>query len=222
MEITFIKARDLPEAWFRCLRSTLEKGREYVIDRGSWVGHKRKELDMAVIQVERPSMRPLIPDVKPGIPPPTSMDYIEDYMSYLMTSLRADNEQYTYGEDLEIQIPEVIKMYREQGHNTNQGYMTVGKPQSIFLEDPPCLRGIDTRIRDGKLNFIMYFRSWDLWAGFPSNLGGIQLLKEFMACEIGVEDGEIIVSSKGLHLYDYCWDIARAAAGIEGLQGNLV
>ncbi|MDP2719459.1 MAG: thymidylate synthase, partial [Dehalococcoidia bacterium] len=173
-------------------------------------------------QVEKPSMRPLVPDVKPGIPAPTSMDYIENYMSYLLTSLRADNEQYTYGEDLEVQIPEVIKMYREQGHNTNQGYMTVGKPQSIFLEDPPCLRGIDTRVRDGKLNFIMYFRSWDLWAGFPSNLGGIQLLKEFMACEIGVEDGELIVSSKGLHLYDYCWDVARSAAGMEGLQGDLV
>jgi thymidylate synthase len=31
-----------------------------------------------------------------------------------------------------------------------------------------------------------------------------------MAREIGVEDGEIIVASKGLHLYDYCWDLAKA------------
>jgi thymidylate synthase len=30
-----------------------------------------------------------------------------------------------------------------------------------------------------------------------------------MAKEIGVEDGEIIASSKGFHLYDYCWDIAK-------------
>jgi len=57
---------------------------------------------------------------------------------------------------------------------------------------------------------MLYFRSWDLWAGFPSNLAGIQLLKEYMAKEIGVEDGEMIASSKGMHLYDYCWDLAMA------------
>ena len=86
--------------------------------------------------------------------------------------------------------------------------------QSFYLSDPPCLRAIDTRIRDDKLNFIVYFRSWDLWAGFPSNLAAIQLLKEYMACEIGVADGELIASSKGLHLYQYAWDLARATARI--------
>jgi len=109
----------------------------------------------------------------------------------------------------------VIRMYREQGFNTNQGYMAVGNEDSIFLDDPPCLRGIDTRIRDNRLNFIVYFRSWDLWAGFPSNLAAIQLLKEYMASEIGVEDGEIIGMSKGLHLYEYSWELARAAARMD-------
>jgi thymidylate synthase len=27
--------------------------------------------------------------------------------------------------------------------------------------------------------------------------------------EIGVEDGEMIVASKGLHIYDYAFDLAR-------------
>jgi thymidylate synthase len=102
-------------------------------------------------------------------------------------------------------------MYKEDGFNTNQAYMTVGNEQSIYLSDPPCLRGIDTRVRDNKLNFVVYFRSWDLWAGFPSNLAAIQLLKEYMSSEIGVEDGELIASSKGLHLYEYTWDLAKSA-----------
>ena len=88
--------------------------------------------------------------------------------------------------------------------------MTVGDPQSIYLSDPPCLRGIDTRIKDGKLNFYVYFRSWDLWAGFPSNLAAIQTLKEYMGNEVGVEDGEMICLSKGMHLYEYTWDLAKA------------
>jgi thymidylate synthase len=87
--------------------------------------------------------------------------------------------------------------------------MTVGEPQAIYLNDPPCLRGIDTRIKDDKLHFIIYFRSWDLWNGFPANLGAIQLMKEYMASSIGVADGEIIASSKGLHLYDYVWELAK-------------
>ena len=67
-----------------------------------------------------------------------------------------------------------------------------------------------SRVRDNRLNFIVYFRSWDLWAGFPSNLAAIQLLKEYMASEIGVGDGEIIAMSKGLHIYEYAWELARA------------
>ncbi len=87
--------------------------------------------------------------------------------------------------------------------------MTVGDSQSIYLKDPPCLRGIDTRIRYGKLHFMVYFRSWDLWNGFPANLAAVQTLKEYMADAIGVGDGEIIATSKGLHLYDYVWQLAK-------------
>jgi thymidylate synthase len=93
--------------------------------------------------------------------------------------------------------------------------MAVGNEQSISLPDPPCLRAIDTRIRDGKLNFVVYFRSWDLWAGFPANLAALQLLKEYMSSEIGVGDGEIIALSKGLHLYQYAWELAKTAARVD-------
>jgi len=215
MQITFVEARDLPEAWFLCLRKTLTQGREYTIERGSNVGHRRKELDFIVLQVRHPERRPLVPDVPQGVPPPSSMEYVENYLQYLMTSLKADNEQYTYGEDLSEQIPELIRMYKEDGYNTNQGFMAVGSKESIKLPDPPCLRGIDTRVANGKLHFISYFRSWDLWAGFPSNLAGIQLLKEYVASEIGVEDGELVALSKGLHLYEYTWELARVAARVD-------
>jgi len=215
VNISLIEARDLSEAWFLSLRKTLAEGHEYKIDRGSYTGERRKELDFVVIQIRRPGTRPLTPDVPQGVPPPTTMEYIESYLPYLMTAHRAEGEQYTYGQYLEKQIGEVIKMYQEDGHNTNQAFMAVGDAQSIFLSDPPCLRAIDTRIRDGRLNFVVYFRSWDLWAGFPSNLAAIQLLKEYMASEIGVNDGEIIASSKGLHLYEYSWELAKTAARIE-------
>ena len=214
MEISVVEARDLPEAWFLCLRRALTEGYEYKIERGSYAGQQRKELDFVVVRVRNPGTRPLIPDVPQGVPPPTSMEYIESYLPYLMTAHKAEGEQYTYGQYLEEQIPQVIKMYKEDGYNTNQAFMTVGGKDSISLSDPPCLRAIDTRIRDDRLHFIVYFRSWDLWAGFPSNLAAIELLKEYMASEIGVGDGEIIALSKGLHLYQYSWELAQITAGM--------
>jgi len=36
-----------------------------------------------------------------------------------------------------------------------------------------------------------------------------------MAAEIGVDDGEITRMSKGLHLYEYSWELARAAARMD-------
>jgi len=212
VNVSVIEARDLSEAWFLCLRKTLTEGYEYKIDRGSYAGERRKELDFVVVKVKNPGTRPLISTVPQGVPPPTSMEYVESYLPYLMTAHKGEGEQYTYGQYLEKQIPKVIEMYKRDGYNTNQAFMAVGDDQSISLDDPPCLRAIDTRIRDNKLHFFVYFRSWDLWAGFPSNLAAVQLLKEYMASEIGVGDGELIALSKGLHLYEYAWELARITA----------
>ena len=217
MELTQIKAKALPEAWFLCifnlLKGEIEQNgttHKYTIDRGSFEGHQRIEFDHVTIRVEYPSSRPLVPDVPLGVPAPVTQEYIDGYLPYLMCNGKSGNEDYTYGQDLEEQIPQVIQMYKNDGYNTNQAFMAVGSKDSMRLKDPQCLRGIDTRILDGKLHFVVYFRSWDLWGGFPANLGGIQILKEYMASEIGVADGELIASSKGLHLYDHCWDLAKA------------
>ena len=228
----FIDAFDLDDAWFQCLSAILDNGHVYTITRGSYEGQKRLEFDFASVRVRKPSHQiiPIIPEGM-SIPAPTDMDYVQGYLSYLLTGAKTQTEDYTYGERLvdpkikvkqnsagkdysELplnvnQVEEVIKMYKEKGPGTNQAVMEIGMPSDIKLSDPPCLRLIDTRIRYGKLHFILYFRSWDLWGGFPSNLGGLQLVKQYMAGEIGVEDGEIIAVSKGLHLYDYVWDLAK-------------
>jgi thymidylate synthase len=217
LKLEFIEARDLPEAWFLCIRRVVEVGYDYPVDRGSFEKvHQRKGFDYVTVHIKYPGTRPLIPDIPPGLglEPPVTMEYVEAYATrYLMSSVREQGEDYTYGEDLEKQWPEVIKMYQEQGFGTNQACMSVGNADSIFLGDPQCLRVVDTRIRYGKLYFIVYFRSWDLWNGFPANLAALQLMKEEMVREISkvrpVEDGGIIASSKCLHLYDYAWPLAE-------------
>jgi len=48
---------------------------------------------------------------------------------------------------------------------------------------------------------------------FSPNLAAIEMMKQYCAEEIGVENGEIIASSKGLHIYDYVWEIVEAIRG---------
>jgi len=100
-------------------------------------------------------------------------------------------------------------MYKTSGPTTNQATLEVGMPQDMSNPESTCLRLIDKPIRYGKPRFIVYFHSWDLWSGFPANLGGLQLLKEYMGQQIGLEEGKIIAVSEGLHLYEYKWDLAK-------------
>jgi thymidylate synthase len=107
------------------------------------------------------------------------------------------------------QIELIIWEYKNRGFRNNQLVIQIAKPTDLMLLDPPCLRQIDTRIQDDKLHFFPYFRSWDLWSGLPANLAGISVLQEYMSNEIGVEQGEMLCTSKGLHLYDYSVPFAK-------------
>lgn len=100
--------------------------------------------------------------------------------------------------------------------------------------DPPCLRLIDFKVIpcdknpetdcnnistggvvcehcrwEYSLSVSVYFRSWDLWAGFPVNLGGIELLKQYVAQECGLNNGAMYAYSAGLHLYKYQEELAK-------------
>jgi len=107
---------------------------------------------------------------------------------------------------------------------TNQLSMTVAVPSDIHLNHSPCMREIGTRIYEsshedgGKLNFVIHFRSWDAWSGYPVNLCGLADLMDYMAGEIGVEPGEFICTSQGLHLYDMYWPLAKIRLAESSLE----
>jgi thymidylate synthase len=232
MKLINLHATDLPDAWFQVIYALLEHGREFKIDRGSYAGQSRLELDYVTVHIDEPFLRdtegwPLIPEMPVGcnMPAPTSKEYLADYAKYIMTGEKQPGEGYTYGSRLwhyrccepregEIplylkQVPAVIETYKRHGHRTNQMVLQIAQPNDLLLPDPPCLRHVDTRIQDNKLHFFIYFRSWDAWGGFPANLAGLSMLQEYMASEIGVEPGEFVCSSKGLHLYDYAVPFAE-------------
>ena len=215
MNLEFIEATTIPDSWFQCLAKIFDSGRIYTIDRGSYEGQQRLEFDHVTIHIKHPGSKPLLPECPPGcgVPNPASNEYLEEYLPYLFTSHKKPNELYTYGTYLEKQIEKVIDIFKNGDHGTNQACMTIGDENSISMSDPPCLKVIDCRVEDGKLHFIIYFRSNDLWNGYPVNIASIQILKEYISESAGLADGDIIYSSKGLHIYNHIWDIAKGMVG---------
>lgn len=214
LNVINLEARDIPEAWFLGLRAILLKGYQYKIDNGSFAGQQRKELDFLQIHIKQPGTLPLIPFVPEGIPAPTNGQAVDDYMRYLLTSEKHENEQYTYGQHIEKQIFPILKKLKAFGFNSNQACINIGNAESVNLDDPECLRLLDIRVRYGAVHLFAYYRSWDWYGGFPQNIAGIEKVKQFIADDLGVQNGELIIASKGAHLYDYSWEWARIASGL--------
>lgn len=234
-----IKAVDIPDAWFQCIYNLFDNCFSYKIDKGSFEGETRYEYDFINIIIDKPysepydSMLPQIPAYL-NIPNPVEDGYIEQYLPYLMTGEKLLTEDYTYGSRLRAvpisdgyfltgecnygecnyydQVQYFIEILKETP-NTNQAVLRVCQPDDFTLKDPPCLCHIDMRIKESKLIFYPYFRSWDLWGGMPANLAAIAVLQKYMADEIGVEPGLICASSKGLHIYKYVKELAKLRIG---------
>jgi len=213
MEPTFIKAFDIPDAQFQVIKACLEYGYERPVYRGERKEQLRKELDWLILHILNPSNRPLVMDVPKGVPPPSSMSAIQEYLQYIATPDKTPEQDYTYGErtcskisDLHSEIADFMKPHDiQEGNNihkdmnqfdvifnflketpeTNRGIVEVGMATDLLLKHPPCLRLMHFKIRYDKLHLFLVFRSWDAWGGLPMNLGGYQLLKESAVKEIG-------------------------------------
>jgi thymidylate synthase len=198
MKHVLITAFDLPSAWYQAVNQIYREGDVFKVERGSEVTLTKK-LSVS-IEIEHPEHRPLIDEKAP-----CDLKYVEEvYLSYLFLPEKSPGETYTYGERMRKpvdQIEEIVNRYKEFTAD-RQNIIVLRIPQDLHITAPPCLTIIDTEIYDDKLHFFPYFRSWDCYAGLPANLAGLQILKEHMAKEIGVDPGKTVACSKNLHLYE--------------------
>jgi len=176
-------------------------------------------------------LAPIMPQGIP--PTTTDEKLEQDYFpNYLMDPFLSKNEHYRYSSWIngtehysefgrmsehptdETPIEWVIRHFKEKGYHNNHCYINIGNVDSGFNYDipytneanrltSPCFRGIDFKIKDEMLLTSVVFRSWDLYAGFPENMGGFTLLNEYVAGELNIQPGPLSFASQGLHAYDY-------------------
>lgn len=222
-------AKTIADAWFQLIYNLFDKAYSQKIQKGSFENEQyRLQYSGIAVFIEHPSddMIPIMPP-NSGIPAPTTREYIEDYfVNYLMNPELAENETYTYASRIQHRMPNggtqlerIIQILKETPL-TNQAVIEIATPEDLDIcygkdgkLDPPCLRLLDFKVIPTDNNSVLtvsaYFRSWDIWAGFPTNLGGIELLKQYVASEANLSNGPIYAYSAGAHIYGYQEEIAR-------------
>jgi thymidylate synthase len=225
----FLNAKTISDAWFQLIYNLFDNAYEQKIQKGSFEKEQyRLQYPGIAVFIEHPyyDMVPMIPPAM-GIPAPTTEEYIEDYfVNYLMNPELSENETYTYASRIQSSMPnggtqlERVVAILKETPLTNQAVIEIATPHDLDIcygkdgkLDPPCLRILDFKVipvgDDMLLTVSAYFRSWDLWAGFPTNLGGIELLKQFVASEAHLKNGCLYAYSAGAHIYGYQEEIAR-------------
>lgn len=74
----------------------------------------------------------------------------------------------------------------------------------LFEEDKQSKNYLHTKV---------IYRSWDLWGGWPTNMGGFTLLNEYVAGELGIEPGPLSFTCKSLHCYDFQLEVLKMRLG---------
>jgi thymidylate synthase len=118
----------------------------------------------------------------------------------------------TYAERIGEQLPTVMETLLNTP-NTNQTCIAIGRKEDVLINDPSCLREIDFKVVGDSLTLTTYWRSNDLWAGFPVNMGGMARLQEMVAEYIGKKVGKMYYYSSGSHIYEYQIDMIEAKIG---------
>lgn len=201
----FIRGRSISDAWHRGLNLIWRQGQEITDERGT----KIRELLSLQVVVEDPYQEMI----------PQEYSWNEDRLEeYALQLLSAENPgfEYTYGERLRSwswqgtapvdQIEHVIHRLKDSPFTRRATAVTWIPPLDESKEEIPCMIVDDFKLRDGRLNLSVFFRSHDFAGAYPANLYGLARVLEYVSHEIGASPGSISTTSASAHIYEHDWD----------------
>ncbi len=200
-----IRGRTISDAWHRGLNLIWRQGQEITDERGTRI----KELLGLQVIVEDPYID-MIPEEYSW-----NRERLDEYAVQLSSGVNPGFE-YTYGERLRSwgfngatpidQIEHVIRRLRESEATRRATAVTWIPPVDTAKDEVPCMIVDDFKIRDGRLNLQVFFRSHDFAGAYPANLYGLSRLLENISEEVDAQPGSISTLSASAHIYDHDWD----------------
>jgi thymidylate synthase len=201
----FIRASSISDAWHRGLNLIWRQGQEITDERGTRI---RELLSLQVV-VEDPYQE-MIPKEYSW-----NEERLEEYAGQLLSGVNPGFE-YTYGERLRAwslpgvppldQIEQVIRRLKESSATRRATAVTWIPPVDTAKDEVPCMIVDDFKLRDGRLNLAVFFRSHDFAGAYPANLYGLARVLEYVASEVAAEPGSISTTSASAHIYEHDWD----------------
>jgi thymidylate synthase len=222
----FIRSRTITDAWRRGLNLIWRQGVEITDERGTRI----KELLALQVVVVDP-YTDMIPQEYSW-----NQDRLEDYAAQLQSGENPGFE-YTYGERLRSwkmpekpgqpveppidQIDLLIQRLKTNPNTRRATAVTWIPPVDSAKEEVPCMIVDDFKLRDGRLNLTVLFRSHDFAGAYPANLYGLARLLEYVSDQVEARPGSISTTSASAHIYDHDWDWVREMLlGTPGCQGS--
>ncbi len=210
-----IRGRTISDAWHRGINLIWRQGGEIRDERGTSI----KELIGLQVIVEDP-YSDMIPHEYSW-----NKERLDEYALQLRTGENPGFE-YTYGERLRSwslpevasvdQIEHVIRRLNASPSTRRATAVTWIPPVDTARDEVPCMIVDDFKLRDGRLNLLVFFRSHDFAGAYPANLYGLARLLEHVASEVGAMPGSISTTSASAHIYDHDWDwVQEMLQGVE-------
>ncbi|MGA9098728.1 MAG: thymidylate synthase [Methanotrichaceae archaeon] len=200
-----IRGRTISDAWHRGINLIWRQGAEITDERGTRI----KELLGLQVIVEDP-YNDMIPSEYSW-----NRERLDEYALQLCSGENPGFE-YTYGERLRSwslpgaievdQIEQVVHRLRASASTRRAIAVTWIPPVDTAKDEVPCMIVDDFKLRDGRLNLQVFFRSHDFAGAYPANLYGLSKLLVNVSKEVGVIPGSISTVSASAHIYDHDWD----------------
>lgn len=203
----FIRSKTISDAWHRGISLIWRHGQEIMDQRAI----KIIELLSLQVVVENPYIE-MIP-----VEYSWNRERLDDYAQQLLSSENPGFE-YTYGNRLRAwssasspldQIDYVIRHLKASPNTRRATAVTWIPSLDSRKEEVPCMIVDDFKMRDGRLNLSVFFRSHDFAGAYPANLYGLARLLEYVSNEVGASPGSISTLSASAHIYEHDWDWIR-------------
>src|SRR3989344_2097818 len=132
---------------------------------------------------------------------------LEDYYPQVLTPNKIPGINYTYGQrlmdhDSIDQIKSVIEKLKKEPFTRRAIAVTWDVGKDVYNENAPCLDLVNFIVQDDRLFMNAYFRSHDVYRGWPQNAFALRKLQKRVSDETGIKMGSLTIFSASAHIYE--------------------
>lgn len=222
-----IKSKYVGEAWLKVLDTIMRFG---VVKKSDYAEDQKEVLNLTVVITDED------PDqIKWEGYFQFSKEHLEEYLPLVVSNKKVEGINYTYGSRLRSwrgidQINSLIKRLKNSIYTRRAVAVTWDVEKDHENEEAPCLDLVQCIVQEDSLFMTAFFRSNDMFDGWPENALALRKLQYLIAEELSLKVGSLTTISGSSHIYERNWEkaaeiLSKYPVNIEQLndpRGNFV